>query len=133
MSHLPEEIPPEEKQNADILILGIGNLLMGDEGLGVHLIRELETEELPPGVALLDGGTAGFNLMSWLEDHRHVAVLGIAIGQRTKACSLTRGEHHRLHCISSKCSASIGMILSSCGWRARFLFSRRAVGGMNFL
>jgi hydrogenase maturation protease len=47
-----------------LLILGIGNLLMGDEGVGVHAIRALEQETLPPEVDLLDGGTGGFHLLS---------------------------------------------------------------------
>ena len=52
-----------------VLILGIGNYLMGDEGVGVHLIQELEKEKLPEGVQLLDGGTAGFQLMEYLEQY----------------------------------------------------------------
>ncbi len=82
MSPLSGENPQEEKRPADILIMGIGNLLMGDEGLGVHLIRDLETEKLPPGVALLDGGTAGFNLMSWLEDHQHIIMVDATLDGR---------------------------------------------------
>lgn len=53
--------------SSSILILGIGNYLMGDEGLGVHLIHALEKDNLPEGVDLLDGGTAGFQLMEYLE------------------------------------------------------------------
>ncbi len=52
-----------------LLILGIGNYLMGDEGLGVHLIKALEKEKLPEGIDLLDGGTAGFQLMEYLEKY----------------------------------------------------------------
>lgn len=52
-----------------ILILGIGNLLMGDEGLGVHFVRQMETLSLPDGVELLDGGTGGFHLMEHFENH----------------------------------------------------------------
>ena len=58
-----------------VLILGIGNYLMGDEGVGVHLIRELETEKLPEGVQLLDGGTAGFQLMAYLEQYPMVIMV----------------------------------------------------------
>jgi len=50
-----------------VLLAGIGNYLMGDEGVGVHLIRELENENLTGRVDLLDGGTAGFQLMEYLE------------------------------------------------------------------
>jgi len=50
------------------LILGVGNLLMGDEGVGVHVIRALEKERLPPTVTTLDGGTGGFHLLSLFEE-----------------------------------------------------------------
>ena len=58
-----------------LLVLGIGNLLMGDEGVGVHAIRALEKERLPAGVDLLDGGTGGFHLLSCLSDYRCVVVI----------------------------------------------------------
>ncbi len=51
------------------LILGIGNYLMGDEGVGVHAARRLESEHLPPGVELLDGGTGGFHLLSCFHNY----------------------------------------------------------------
>ncbi|MCB0569340.1 MAG: hydrogenase maturation protease [Phaeodactylibacter sp.] len=52
-----------------ILILGIGNLLMGDEGMGVHLAQRLGGRPLPEGVEVLDGGTGGFHLTSYFEDY----------------------------------------------------------------
>jgi hydrogenase maturation protease len=45
------------------LILGIGNILMGDEGVGVHVVRHLEKRGVPDGVALLDGGTGSLTLL----------------------------------------------------------------------
>lgn len=50
-----------------ILILGIGNYLMGDEGVGVHFAQMLEKEPLPPGVDVIDGGTGGFHLTNYFE------------------------------------------------------------------
>ena len=44
--------------------MGVGNVLMGDEGVGVHAVRLLEQRAWPAGVALLDGGTGGFHLLS---------------------------------------------------------------------
>ena len=41
-----------------VFVMGIGNLLLGDEGLGVHVIRKLENTLLPDNVSLLDAGTA---------------------------------------------------------------------------
>lgn len=49
---------------APVLVLGVGNLLMGDEGVGVQILRRLEREPDIPGVRLLDGGTGGVNLLT---------------------------------------------------------------------
>jgi hydrogenase maturation protease len=59
----------------DVLVLGIGNLLLGDEGVGVHAVRQLEREPLPPGVQVLDGGTGGLHLLSCLTDHPALVVV----------------------------------------------------------
>lgn len=48
------------------LVLGIGNVLMGDEGVGVHAIRYLQDQAWPEDVELLDGGTGGFHLLEYL-------------------------------------------------------------------
>ena len=58
-----------------ILILGIGNYLMADEGLGVHLAERLIQEELPPGVDVLDGGTGGFHLLEYFEQYERVIIV----------------------------------------------------------
>lgn len=50
------------------LILGIGNLVMGDDGVGVRAVQRLATGySFPPGVRLLDGGTLGLDLLPFLE------------------------------------------------------------------
>jgi hydrogenase maturation protease len=50
------------------LVLGVGNLLLSDEGVGIHAIRRLlETRQLPEDVEIVDGGTAGLNLLYYLE------------------------------------------------------------------
>lgn len=61
--------------NPTILILGIGNYLMGDEGLGVHAVNQLK-EEMEPSLAdVVDGGTAGFQLMEYLDSYPHVIMI----------------------------------------------------------
>lgn len=51
-----------------ILILGLGNILLHDEGLGVKALEYLSANyQFPPGVELLDGGTAGLPLINFLE------------------------------------------------------------------
>jgi hydrogenase maturation protease len=49
------------------LILGLGNVIMGDEGVGVHTVRAIEKHSLPPNVECLDGGTGGFILLEPLQ------------------------------------------------------------------
>ena len=58
-----------------MLVLGIGNLLMGDEGVGVHAVRALEREALPEGVPVVDGGTGGFHLLELFDQHRHMILI----------------------------------------------------------
>ncbi len=52
-----------------ILVLGIGNYLMGDEGVGVHGVQALSKVKLPENVDLIDGGTGSFNLMPILSKY----------------------------------------------------------------
>ena len=49
--------------NSRIVVIGIGNLLLMDEGIGVHTINELETHDLPKSIEIYDGGTGGFKLI----------------------------------------------------------------------
>lgn len=46
-----------------LIVLGVGNLLLCDEGLGIHAIRELQKLNFPPQVVFIDGGTTGFELI----------------------------------------------------------------------
>ena len=57
------------------LVLGIGNVLMGDEGIGVHAVRRLEHEGLPPHVAIADGGTGGFHLLEMIAEHDPILMI----------------------------------------------------------
>src|SRR3974390_793577 len=58
-----------------LLVLGIGNILMGDEGVGVHVVRHLEKEDVPAGVELLDGGTGSFLLLDPMQLARKVILI----------------------------------------------------------
>jgi hydrogenase maturation protease len=52
-----------------IVVLGVGNLVMGDEGLGVRCVERLEAAgALPAGVVVIDGGTSTNELLGDLED-----------------------------------------------------------------
>lgn len=59
-----------------ILVIGMGNVLMQDEGIGVRVIEELENRyQIPQGVTVIDGGTTGMEL---LEPIRHCDKLIVA-------------------------------------------------------
>ena len=57
------------------LILGLGNVLLQDEGIGVHTLRELEKLKWPVNVDLLDGGTGGFVLLSLFQDYKNLVII----------------------------------------------------------
>jgi len=59
----------------NVLVLGIGNVLMGDEGVGVHVVRSLEKLGVPEGVDLLDGGTGSFLLLDPMQRARKVILI----------------------------------------------------------
>lgn len=67
----------------DVLILGIGNLLMGDEGVGVHAVRFLEKLDWPPGVECLDGGTGGFHLLGPMQSAGQVILIDATLDGST--------------------------------------------------
>lgn len=49
------------------LVLGIGNILRKDDGVGIRVVELLRERDLPDHVRLLDGGTAGLDLLPYLE------------------------------------------------------------------
>ncbi len=77
---MQEEIFPHKSDNFhtngnEILILGIGNYLMGDEGVGVHFVNTLDESEFPKNITFMDGGTGGFLLIPYIESHRIVIIV----------------------------------------------------------
>ena len=60
------------------LILGVGNLLMGDEGVGVVAIRRLEEAGFAQQRDLVDGGTSGFHLLGLFRDRTHIILIDAA-------------------------------------------------------
>lgn len=60
----------------NVVVLGVGNVLMSDEGVGVHAVTALETGyALPEGVRCVDGGTSTHELLGDLEDLDHLIVI----------------------------------------------------------
>jgi len=78
-------VAPENRQGSDLLILGLGNPLMGDDGLGGEVVRRLSQRERPIGVRIEEAGTPGLALLDlwdgwsrvWLVD---AVEMGLAPG-----------------------------------------------------
>jgi hydrogenase maturation protease len=65
------------------VVLGIGNILTGDEGIGIHAVRRLEREYGPSaGVEFLDGGTLGLSLLTIIEECSHVLIIDAVNARR---------------------------------------------------
>ncbi len=64
-----ESRPYRDHVPTPTLILGVGNVLVGDEGVGVHAARLLAEEQWPAHVAVLDGGTGGFHLLEYFQSY----------------------------------------------------------------
>ena len=92
-----------------ITLIGLGNLLMQDEGVGVHAVRYLETYyEIPPGLEVVDGGTFGLDLLPYIENRDRVlfvdavnfrkepGYIGVLQNQEIPALFGVKGSLHHL-------------------------------------
>lgn len=60
---------------ASITILGVGNTLMGDDGVGIFVVEGIDAEALGPGVRVVAGNTAGMALLEYFLDSKVVIVI----------------------------------------------------------
>ncbi len=58
-----------------IAVMGIGNILMQDEGIGVHIIKELEKYDFNPHIALIDGGNMGMDLLPFFDEYNRMIIV----------------------------------------------------------
>ncbi|MGA1796459.1 MAG: HyaD/HybD family hydrogenase maturation endopeptidase [bacterium] len=56
-------------------IIGIGNLILKDEGVGVHAVQRLEGMDLPPSIDVIDGGTDAMDLLPMFQDYERIIVI----------------------------------------------------------
>jgi len=82
-----------------LLIVGIGNVLLRDDGVGVEVVREMERRagrgelELPAGAALVDGGTLGLNLLPLLAGAQAIVLVdAVDRGREPGTVEVVRGE-----------------------------------------
>lgn len=61
------------------IILGLGNVLLNDEGIGVRTAKIMEKMEWPEGVEVLDGGTGGFVLLSLFHIFKNMVIIDASL------------------------------------------------------
>ena len=66
---------PGKLDGQDLLVLGIGNPLMGDDGVGNQVIELLAEKDLPPNVKIEDAGLPGWGLPAWFEGWSNVILV----------------------------------------------------------
>jgi hydrogenase maturation protease len=98
-----EPLPPEEAQRkpiqqARILVAGIGNIFLGDDGFGVEVIRRLSASAIPAGVRVADFGIRGLDLTYALQDGYETTILVDAYphGQPAGTVSLVEPDLEKL-------------------------------------
>ncbi len=57
------------------VVIGVGNVLLGDEGVGVHIVNRLKRLSLPKGVEIVECGTAGLRILNAMEEARKAIVV----------------------------------------------------------
>ena len=83
-------------QNKRIVVLGLGNLIRSDDGVGVHAVRMLmEDSRVPDGIEVIEGGTAGLDLLAAIADATHVLALD-AVNTGAAGGTLTRFDLSQL-------------------------------------
>ena len=90
-----------------ILVLGLGNILLSDEGVGVRIVEALDaSHDLPETVDVLDGGTSGIDLLDTVAD-RDCLIVADAVNADAPAGRVIRLENETSGCYSRRSSRRI--------------------------
>jgi hydrogenase maturation protease len=82
--------------STEILVLGLGNLLLSDDGLGLRLLKALASED--SAAEFLDGGTQGLALLSYLVNRRALIILdAVALGASPGTVHVLQGDAIAAH------------------------------------
>jgi hydrogenase maturation protease len=64
-----------DKSHKQIMIIGVGNRLLGDEGVGLHIIDKLSQIPIPPYVNIVDCGCDLLNLMAYIKKPKRIIII----------------------------------------------------------
>lgn len=100
-----------------VLVLGIGNLLLGDEGIGVHVAQALISRGVPESTAVIDIGTALLEALPGLEEAERVIIVDAVIAGKAPG-TIYRMDFdacRRNACIASLHGFDLSRVLALCG------------------
>jgi hydrogenase maturation protease len=87
------------RPDGPLLVIGVGNVLLRDEGVGVRVAHELDRRaadgavEVPPGTRVVDGGTLGLDLLPLIDDARGLLLVdAVDLGQSPGSVAVIRGD-----------------------------------------
>ena len=106
-------MPREHKQ---IVVVGIGNLIRTDDGVGVQALRQLEGDlRIPLEVSFIDGGTFGLELLHYISDATHVLLLdSIDVGEKPgTVIRMVNDELRGLPCAASVHQVGLADLLAA--------------------
>lgn len=92
-----------------IMVMGVGNILLSDEGLGVRFLDELQKTALPENVELLEGGTAGLELVHLVQEVDYLIIVD-AINAKAEPGALFRFQPGDLQVIPEQFEVSFHQI-----------------------
>jgi hydrogenase maturation protease len=99
------------------LVLGLGNLLLADEGAGVHAARMLLDEGVPEGVVVLDVGTAVLDALPEIEKAEGMVIIDAVVAGRSAGTiyRMPLDRFERPGCIASMHGFDISRVLALAG------------------
>jgi len=69
----------EQTSSKDVVVIGLGNVLLSDEGIGVHLVRRLSEQQSKfPQVDFIDAGTGGMTLLHLIANRKKAVIIDCA-------------------------------------------------------
>lgn len=80
LSGLPRSAGMTDRVTGAVVILGVGNLLLGDEGVGVHAAWRLCSMSLHPDIRIVEGGTEGFGLLDVISGAERLIIIDCVKG-----------------------------------------------------
>jgi hydrogenase maturation protease len=109
----------------DILVLGLGNLLMSDEGIGIYIVNELQKQAVKfPNAELIDAGTGGMTVLHLIANRKKAVIIDCALMGQTPgtirkfkpedAESIKQVSHFSLHDVDILKVLEISKQLNEC-------------------